>query len=91
MSDTQERAKALHPIAVGYAEDIGSKLAADITQDGFTDMAEGLSLMCMTFTEGTKQLSLRIAPMSVEVAAELLEHSATELLRCAKVLRRAQS
>lgn len=87
MTDDNERSKALFELSVGYAHDIGAKLAADITKDGFHDLAEGLTLMCLTFTECHKENALRVAGIDRNGAIEMLQIAAQELTRCAQLLR----
>lgn len=89
MSD--DRASVLHPLAIGYAIEIYDELLADIAKDGFNHLPDVVTLIGLTHTECLKIMSIRVAELDPELAAFLLETSAGELSRIAKVLRDAKS
>lgn len=84
---TDNRAEALRPIAVGYMTEIYDKLIGDIYKDGFNAVPDAVTLVGITFTEGLKMMGMKIATIDPELAANLLETSAGELNRVAKLFR----
>lgn len=88
---TDNRAEALHPLAVNYMAEIYDKLISDIEKDGFRHLPDAVTLVGLTFTEGLKLMGHNIAAIDPKTAAFLLETSAGELNRVAKVFRDAKA